>query len=451
MVDSFREIYIPQQMLQGEVLYKNIFAIYPPLAYYINALLLKIFNNINSIYFAGLFSTLGIIYLTYINARFFMNKLYAFSICLFIISSLILSPNVFNSFLPYSFGITYGILFILSSVYFALNKKFPFSYLFYSLAILCKYEFVFLLPLLIIFSKKNEWLKNILYFISPILITISILFLQGIRLEDIIISFNIITSISKAETLNWFYTISGIFFSIKLLPIYLINIIKFLIPVYWINYQEILIWSLPLIFASSLFKYKMLTANQKFFVFATLLISAKVFFAITIGSYGVYFIPFVLISFFILVPEKFKKILFSLLIIWSFIVGYFNIQDLNHKNNKIDNIVNYIKNNTRHNERVLVLPECLAVNVLTKRTSDNKIYSLIPLYVEVFGNNLITNRLNYTKPDYIVINNYDTSVYYYKEFGKDYAKKILNWIEKNYELETVIKDHWDFRIYKIKN
>ena len=38
MVDSFREAYIPSEVVKGQVLYKNIFTIYAPFAYLFNAL-----------------------------------------------------------------------------------------------------------------------------------------------------------------------------------------------------------------------------------------------------------------------------------------------------------------------------------------------------------------------------------------------------------------------------
>ena len=43
--DIGREFYIPSQMLKGEVLYKDIYNIYPPLGYFINTAIIKIFGN----------------------------------------------------------------------------------------------------------------------------------------------------------------------------------------------------------------------------------------------------------------------------------------------------------------------------------------------------------------------------------------------------------------------
>ena len=65
MVDSFREAYIPAEILQGKVLYKNIFTIYAPFAYLFNAALLWIFGVKQGVLFgAGLAATMGIFYFT---------------------------------------------------------------------------------------------------------------------------------------------------------------------------------------------------------------------------------------------------------------------------------------------------------------------------------------------------------------------------------------------------
>lgn len=451
VVDSYRELYIPQQMLQGKALYKDIFVIYPPFAYIINAFVLKIFGNINSLIFTGLFATLGILFYTYKNAEIFLKKPYPLGICLFIISSLVLSPNVFNSFLPYSFGILYGILFTLISINFALKEKYPLSYLFCSFAVLCKYEFFLLLPLLIFWSKKIDWQKNIFAFITPLLLTCIILFLQGISLDSIRTEIDIIYTMSQAKTLHWFYSVMGLSFRSDHIPIYIINFIKFLIPIIWVRFQEIIIWAFPTILLLGIFRFKKLDTKERFFILVTLLISVKVFFALTLQSYGVYFIPFAITSLFILLPDKTKKIFFIFILIWTLIIAGLNAKALWGKNNDFNKVIEYIKTNTQENDRVVVYPECLKINVLSGRKSDNKFYSLIPLYVETFDEKIIIKRLNITKPEYIVINNYDTSSYYFKEFGVDYAQKIQEEIKKNYKLETSIKDKYDFKIYKLKN
>ena len=110
--------------------------------------------------------------------------------------------------------------------------------------------------------------------------------------------------------------------------------------------------------------------------------------------------------------------------------------------------IDYVNDNTALTDRVVVYPECLAVNFMTGRVSDNKFYSLIPLYVETFGENLITKRLNLIKPEHVIISNYNTSNYYFSFFGQDYAGLIYDYVRKNYSQENEFGKKLMFIIYK---
>jgi hypothetical protein len=200
---------------------------------------------------------------------------------------------------------------------------------------------------------------------------------------------------------------------------------------------------------------------------ATLLISVKMFFAVVLQSYGVFVLPFALIALGILTPQKWRRYYATILLIWAIVVGSFHTKALLHKNYKIETSVGIVKTTPYNgqsleelvqyfksvpkNSEVLVLPEGLVVNVLTETLSDNKIYSLLPLYIETFGEESIINRLMTKKPDYIAISNYDTSAYYYRQFGQDYATQIKDWISQYYTLETTIEYGMSFSIYKLKS
>lgn len=485
MVDSFREAYIPSQIIEGQTLYKNIFTIYAPLPYLFNALLFLIFGaNLKVLYFAGFLTTAGILNLVYKISEKFLDKIFGFGIVLFIISAGVLSPNVFNMVFPYSYGILYGLLFILFALYFALRKKYFWAYFFYSLAICSKYEFLIFLPVLVWYCGFKGMWKNIFAFLIPITACFITLILQGVTPEDLLISFKIMTVMPSAKTLGWFYSVTGLAFRPKLLLVYAINLAKMLIPLALIsrfdNWQskvlafaclcfllspECLVFTFPLILILFGFKFKNTERDVKFVIISSLLVSLKVFFATTLESYGVFFLPFALISLCLLIPQKYRKALLTVIILSSIIFGIKNSQILIDKNIKIatergiirtsqfggepvKQLVNYINKNSEKIDTAVVFPECLALNFLADRKSDNKFYSLIPLYVEIFGDDFIIERLEAKKPKYIIISDYDTSNYYYSEFGKDYAKKILKYTEENYNLETKIDGGISFDIYK---
>lgn len=483
--DSFREAYIPMEILKGEVLYKNVFNIYAPFAYLFNALLFKLFGvHLGVLYFAGLFATLGIVNLVFNISNKFLDKLSSFSIVLFIFSASVLSPNVFNFIFPYSYGMLYGLLFVLASIYFALSKKMPLSYLMYSFAVCSKYEFILLLPLLLFFSHKKDFWKYILALILPLILTVIPLFPGNVGFNNILASYQITLSMTSTKTLYWFYSVMGLVFRWELIPIYLLNLAKVVIPAaflyyfrswwlvlillvyfYFIISPEILIYAFPLILILYALKFRTLSREKHFIILASLLISMKVFFALTLQSYGVFFIPFALIPIFILTKNRFRKTLISILLICAITLGVKNIASLMHKNikiktdmgvvcassyegNSINELIKYIDTKTSKNDKILVLPEGLVINFMTNRASDNKFYSLIPLYVETFGEELIEKRLEKFKPDYIVLSNLNTSNYYYSYFGQDYAGKIFEFVLENYTKQANIGDKLIFTVFK---
>ncbi len=485
MVDSFREAYIPSQVINGQVLYKNIFTIYTPFAYLFNALIFKILGvNLQALYFVGIIVTIAILNFVFAIANKFMNKTYSLSIIFFLIAVSVLSPNVFNFIFPYSYGMLYGLLFILISIYFALKDKFQLAYLMYSFAICSKYEFIFVLPLLLYLTRKKDLLKNLISLMLPILLTFIPIIVMGGDFKNILTSFQIVLSMSTTKTLYWFYSVMGLVFRWQLIPIYIVNLLKVIIPLGFMYYfrswwliilttvyfafianPEIIIYAFPLILLTVLFQFHKLSNEKLFFILASLLVSIKLFFAITLMSYGVFFVPFVMISFFILIPNRYKKALFIITLICAFVFGVKNSISLINKNTKIqtergivyaksadsiNDVITYIQKNTKVTDKVLVYPECLAINFLTNRETDNKFYSLIPLYVETFGEELIIKRIELTKPKYIIINNYDTGDYYYSYFGQDYAVEIYDYILKNYLLQKEVGNGMLFMIYKRK-
>lgn len=484
--DSFREAYIPSQIVKGQVLYKNIFNIYAPFAYLFNAALFKVFGvKLVVLYIAGLISTLGICNFIYLIGQRMLSKNYGLAIVLSFICVSVLSPNVFNCLFPYSYSMLYGLLFVLASVFFGLKQNYPISYMMYSFAICSKYEFVLLLPILIYVAGKKDWWKNLLAFAAPIVISYVPLFIKGVSFTDLIISAQLILTMSATKTLYWFYSVTGLVFRAELIPIYLINLLKFsgavillyftknnkwLLPVifvycYFVSSPEIFIFSFPLILVLFVYKRHDMQKEELLFVLASLLISMKTFFALTIKSYGIYFIPFAILSLTLLVPKKIKKSLMIAILMFCISIGIKNTQELTTKNiclglgseivyttpfngESLNKIVEYIKTNTNSEDKVLVYPEGLSVNILSGRESDNKFYSLIPLYIETFGEDLILKRFEITKPKYIVISNYDTSIYYYRYFGVDYATKIFDYISKNYKKECQIGEGLIFTVYK---
>ena len=232
---------------------------------------------------------------------------------------------------------------------------------------------------------------------------------MGVRLNDIITSFQIILSMSSTKTIYWFYSVMGLTFRWELVPIYIMNFLKVFIPLLFMYYfrswwlillttiyfyfvvtPELFIYAFPLILILLVRKFSTISNEKLFFVLASLLVSMKIFFAETFMSYGVFFIPFALISIFLLISPRFKKPLFIIILICALNFGIKNSISLASKKVKIkteqgvvytsgksvSETINYIRNNTSDTDKIVVYPECLAINFMTGRNSDNKFYSL---------------------------------------------------------------------------
>ena len=243
IIDCGREAYYPQEILNGKVLYKDLFNIYGPFSYIFNAILFKIFvNNLNTLYIAGSFCAFGIISTLFFIAKRFLSASFGLYICCFALAIGIIPVNIFNYVYPYSFGMTYGLLACLISILAFTNyadKKnivaLCLGMFFAGLAVCCKYEFIAFLLIIpyILFKTKTSFCAlniSLLSFLFIPVFCINNLFIQGLRIENLIDTFNITNVMSHTQTLKYFYIHSGIFFHKQTIPLFLATFLCFMIP-----------------------------------------------------------------------------------------------------------------------------------------------------------------------------------------------------------------------------
>ncbi len=333
ILDCGRELYIPTEILKGKVLYKDIFDIYGPFAYFINALLFKIFGtSVNVLYTAGSLCAITIVESCFLLGKRFVSDSFGFSVGIFAILTGILSFNLFNFVFPYSFAMLYGITFFLISTVFLsqYNKTLNNQHCIYlasffaGLSIISKYEF-FLFGFVILFMifslKEFNKLQKAFSFLCLILMPISVfLFLiaQGLTFSNIILQAFLLIRLLHSKTLTYFYTISGIYFSKgipftwlkSIIEIFLVSAIYFFglkrqnkfikNTIIIISLILLVIFTKPEIFGflplatvilAFVFKTKLLKNKKLLFLFfAVLSISLKVFWLPTTVYYGVFFI-----------------------------------------------------------------------------------------------------------------------------------------------------------------
>lgn len=511
MIDFGRELYYPEMILKGKVLYKDLFNIYGPFSYLMNAFFYNIFGaKLQTLYILG--SILGTLFVTgvYSVARKFLDNFTSFLIGLFTIILGITTTIIFNFTFPYSWAMLYGIIFFIWSLYFLLKseKNILFALLasvFAGFAVVNKYEFIlygiFIITLIIKFEFKN--LKNLLILLSgfllPFVLSFGILFLQGLKFHDLIDSFAILKIMTHTQTLKYFYHHVGILYSNQLLLVGIVALLKasiifgliylcvklwgknkvisglflsvilVLISIFVIQpIQNILMFLPILILCLTLKNIKKLDKSVIILIIAILSVSAKSFWALLIMSYGSYYAPILLIAVFSLLKNKKIKISAEILL-GLIIICLLNLQikDFNacknlilFNGNKIfttkevqlstNNLITFINQNTKLVDKTVIFPEGMTINFLVQRPSDDFYNSLLPLYIETFGENKITNYYKKNKPEYIIFTNENMSNYGFNYICEDYALDFCSFVSENYKNINIIGNEKRFLIYKRK-
>ncbi len=216
-------------MLKGQLLYKDIINIYSPLSYQINAFLYFVFGqNLNTLYFAGLMNSLLILASFYLISRLLVTVFMSFSLTFFVMSVCVFNYYIFNFVFPYTYAAVYALGSFLLALLFACyylkfsNKVFIFlSFFFMGFSIACKYEYTLFTAVLILtalFVKKlnfKELLISAGLFLSVPAISLSVLFLQGVSVSDLLKAVELVKNICSSSTLKYFYTFSGYFYNPK--------------------------------------------------------------------------------------------------------------------------------------------------------------------------------------------------------------------------------------------
>lgn len=349
-VDTGREFYIPEQMLNGQVLYKDIFNIYGALAYQINMILYNFFGaNTLTLHIAGNIAGLGIIILVYLIAKQFLYRFYAILIPVFTIFIGIFKMHIFNYTVPYSFAVTYGMLVVLVSLYCLLkylktqkNNFLYFSAFFAGTAFAFKYDFApFLLifPLVCYLQKESfkTFLKLVLIGLIIPIVSFSSVFACGVNFNDFINKIDLFRRIAQAPSLTYFYQNNGVFLNLTTFISILKNLSIFcLILLLWkfvakktfahkatsyILQTLLAIILLTLIYKTGftfigiatlclcLIKYNKIFTDKFNFIclIALILLSIKSIFICKLGFYGIYSFPFLLMALTLVLSEYYFK------------------------------------------------------------------------------------------------------------------------------------------------
>lgn len=498
-IDVGREIYYPKAILEGKILYKDLFCIYGPFSYLFNALLYKIFGeSLNTLYGIGTISALLIVSFVYLISKKFLSDFVSISITLFVIIIGCLATRIFNYTLPYSYAVLFGLVCFLVSLYFLIkfieNKKeknLILASFFGGLSFINKYDFLlYIIPLTIVILKTKNWkliLKSYLSYLTPIIFSFLILFIQGLKISDLFHMMGVIKSFTLTDAMKTFYVTQGVYYTNKVWMgwfdsfIFDLFYLIFIIPsVYLFNKKNLFLKILAIIVVLICFILGSTYIKQTDYLFLTFLtlvlfvlrfnknsflenivilsslsISLKSLWGLSHVNYGIYYAPSILISFFILLKNNLNKNLvnsiniFLLVMLSSFLLTNLSwvinmqgeiktnkgtITTVNEWGKITSDIIGYIDNIKEENPNILILPEGLIINFLTnkKNTPDGFYNSLIPLYTEGFGEENIIEHYKKFAPDYFIVTNMQTGSYDKGEICNTYAFNICRFILDNY-------------------
>ena len=476
LIDTGREFYIPEQISGGgAVLYKNIFNnLCGPFAYLFNSLLFLIFGSkINTLYCAGIINSFFIVSAIYFISKEFTDKHLPLLISLTVMLSLVFGTFLYNSNLPYTFSISYALSAFLISVLFLIKyikTQTPnFAYISCLFAGLCfanKYEFILYGLILLyglIFLKPlggKNFIKALLCLAVFPLICLFVLIFQGLDIQDIKRNIHLLINFYNSPILKVFFLKFGMYFDYKAILFSTLN-----------NGFYSVFAFLPIInFILLISFFKKIYEDKPLFILVLCTLSAclKSFFYLNINHMGAFIFPICLICT-ISVLQKInfpKNIIKTALVIFLIFFAVNDFNSLQLKNYKlisdkgiiytyrkdgktVKNAMDFINQNTKNTDKIVILPEGIIINYLTNRNSDNIYYNLNPMFYEdIFGETEIIKHFEENKPDYFIILPIDNIEYGKSFFGIDYAQNFYEMIKNNYNL---ISDKNNMKIFAKDN
>ena len=100
----------------------------------------------------------------------------------------------------------------------------------------------------------------------------------------------------------------------------------------------------------------------------------------------------------------------------------------------INDAIGEIRKLIREDETLLVLPEGIMFNYLSRRVNPFPYISFMPFEQETIGEDKILGAMVTSSPDYIILIDRDMTEFGYKGFGVDYGLNVFAWIKENYKL-----------------
>jgi 4-amino-4-deoxy-L-arabinose transferase-like glycosyltransferase len=98
----------------------------------------------------------------------------------------------------------------------------------------------------------------------------------------------------------------------------------------------------------------------------------------------------------------------------------------------VNTAVEKIRKLVKEDETLLVLPEGIILNYLSRRASPFWYIHFLPFDQEMVGEDRMLSSLTVRSPDYVALTGRNTLEFGYRGFGLDYGVRVFDWFKENY-------------------
>ena len=235
--------------------------------------------------------------------------------------------------------------------------------------------------------------------------------------------------------------------------------------------------SIPIIlFISFVFNIKKIYSDFSLFILVVtaILTGLKVTNGLLINSYGIFYLPLLLIAIMAIYKSKINEVLSKKLgiyiIVVSLLICCFEIFIFQDKNklistskgklyiekefyNTTSKLFDFIHKNSNRTDKILILPEGMMINFLSIINKMTHTQTLKYFYMHsgiLFHKYTIPFHYQNNMPNYIIFTSWNSKDYYFSMICDDYMKPFCEFVKKEYFLETRLNGDFTYVIYKHK-
>ena len=110
---------------------------------------------------------------------------------------------------------------------------------------------------------------------------------------------------------------------------------------------------------------------------------------------------------------------------------------------RLNQAVKKINSTLKTGDTLLVMPEGVIFNYLTRKTNPLRYATYTPPAIAMWGENELLREFINTRPDYVLLVNRDASEYGYSQFGGDYGTLLMQELQARYRPAWLIGDNPD--------